>query len=187
MNNLKLPVRLENALSRLYTAYHSGELNAMDCSACAAGNICANDPSWSIFRRNLGLSRFVADMLPEYTYANNSRPKVTPRIVMNNVFNTTGYSIDEIIMVEKVFLNAMGIYSLQRSDISEAYNRMLENAQSLGDGQSREALDNVNFQGLCAVTEYLCELDNVPNVLDYTNIFEKEKHEAKYKFEELFA
>lgn len=159
----------------------------MDCSACAAGNICANDPSWSIFRRNLGLPRFAVDMFPEYTYSDVSGRKITPHMVINNVFNTTGYSIDEIIMVEKVFLNAMGIYSLQRSDISEAYDKMLENAQLLGDEQSREALDNINFQGLCAVTEYLCKLDNVPNVLDYTNVFKRENNEAKYKFEELFA
>ena len=28
------------------------------------------------------------------------------------------------------------------------------------------------FKGLCAVVEYLCELDGIPNVMDYTSLFE---------------
>jgi len=32
-----------------------------------------------------------------------------------------------------------------------------------------------HFRGLCAVVEYLCELDNIPNVMDFTKLFEYNK------------
>lgn len=38
------------------------------------------------------------------------------------------------------------------------------------------------FKGLCAVVEYLAELDNIPNPMDYTKLFEtNEKNEPKYE------
>lgn len=37
------------------------------------------------------------------------------------------------------------------------------------------------FKGLCAVVEYLCELDNIPNIMDYTKLFETENNEPKYQ------
>lgn len=36
------------------------------------------------------------------------------------------------------------------------------------------------FNGLCKVIEYICKLDNVPNVMDYTKLFEIENDEPKY-------
>lgn len=44
------------------------------------------------------------------------------------------------------------------------------------DGRHKES----QFNGLCAVIEYLCELDNIPSVLDYTSLFEfNENNEPK--------
>jgi len=36
-----------------------------------------------------------------------------------------------------------------------------------------------NFKGLCAVVEYLCELDNIPNIMDYTSLFETKNDAPK--------
>jgi len=61
----------------------------------------------------------------------------------------TGYNPIEIVTIEKVFLRACGWrYSNNHRD------------------------KNLQFKGLCAVVKYLCELDNVSNVMDFTSLFE---------------
>lgn len=40
------------------------------------------------------------------------------------------------------------------------------------------------FIALCAVVEYLCELDKIPNVMDYTKLFETENNQPKYSLHE---
>jgi hypothetical protein len=42
------------------------------------------------------------------------------------------------------------------------------------------------FQGLCSVVEYLSELDNIPNPMDYSKLFETENESAKYQLTEIF-
>ena len=39
------------------------------------------------------------------------------------------------------------------------------------------------FNGLTAVISYLCELDSVPNVMDYSKLFEYENNEPIYHLE----
>ncbi|RFN58448.1 Na(+)-translocating NADH-quinone reductase subunit F [Marixanthomonas ophiurae] len=41
--------RLENALSKLYNAFHNNTLNPECCLQCAVGNICNNTDSWKHF------------------------------------------------------------------------------------------------------------------------------------------
>jgi hypothetical protein len=36
------------------------------------------------------------------------------------------------------------------------------------------------FKGLCAVISFLCKLDHVPNVMDYTKLFEVENDKPKF-------
>ena len=43
---MKTTKRLDEALNKLYTAFHNGTLNAECCSNCAVGNICNNTDSW---------------------------------------------------------------------------------------------------------------------------------------------
>ncbi|WP_026450980.1 hypothetical protein [Aequorivita capsosiphonis] len=43
---MKTTKRLDNALNKLYTAFHKGTLNAECCNNCAVGNICDNTDSW---------------------------------------------------------------------------------------------------------------------------------------------
>lgn len=41
------------------------------------------------------------------------------------------------------------------------------------------------FKGLCAVVEYLAKLDNIPNPMDYSCLFETENDKPKYQLEEV--
>lgn len=43
---MKTTKRLDEALNKLYTAFHNGTLNAECCNNCAVGNICDNTDSW---------------------------------------------------------------------------------------------------------------------------------------------
>lgn len=70
----------------------------------------------------------------------------------------TGYSVEELAKLELIFL--------QNFDLSLDRN-----------GQDKEQ----QFNGLCAVIEYLCELDGIPNVMDYTCLFETESDKPKYE------
>lgn len=42
---MKTSKRLEQALTKLYNAYHNKQLNPEDCAACAVGNILDNHDS----------------------------------------------------------------------------------------------------------------------------------------------
>ncbi|MFL3661861.1 MAG: Na(+)-translocating NADH-quinone reductase subunit F [Polaribacter sp.] len=79
-----------------------------------------------------------------------------------------GYSPLEILEVEKEFLEACGF----ETPLCH-YNQKPQNPRD------KERL----FNGLCAVVALLCKLENLPNVMDYSKLFEYEQHEAKYPLE----
>lgn len=133
---MKLPIRLENAITKLYTAFHSGLLQATNCTMCAVGNICDNSMGWSWnFGHDTKTNNNILELIKEYN--NGGR----------ETFFQNGYSGLELHTIEKIFLE-----SLIGSDVTIKENQ---------------------FKGLCAVVEYLCELDNIPNVMDYTKLFER--------------
>jgi hypothetical protein len=43
---MKTTVRFENAIKKLYTAFHTNQLNPEDCAACAVGNILDRKDFW---------------------------------------------------------------------------------------------------------------------------------------------
>lgn len=45
-NNMKTTSRFENAIKKLYTAFHNNNLNPECCKQCAVGNILDNTDSW---------------------------------------------------------------------------------------------------------------------------------------------
>jgi hypothetical protein len=145
MNQLekRLPERFTNAVTKLYDAFHSGKLNAMNCKKCAVGNILDNYAGWDMFRDELGQLNETP-----LIYSFEEQKKAL------EVIYSYGYSLKEIIKVEEVFLNAMRIKDLQKP---KKYKK-----------KDKER----NYKGLCAVVEYLCELDNIPNILDYSSLFE---------------
>lgn len=76
-----------------------------------------------------------------------------------------GYSPMEILQIEATFLWGCG-YTLPLN----------QDSKKPSDPTSKETL----FNGLCAVVEYLCKLDGVSNVMDYSKLFEYE-NKAEHK------
>lgn len=147
---MNLPIRLENAITKLYTAFHEGTLDAMDSCGCAVGNMCDNTDDW--------------------TYSYNSN---------------TGYSSTELRNIEKLFMHGLKPNTDQFDPESFVHcpKEYLE-IDILGwdPFKVRTGLNNdLVFLALCAVVEYLCELDNIPNVMDYTKLFETDNDKPKYQ------
>jgi len=144
---MKLPIRLENAITKLYNAFHNNELQASCCMSCAVGNICDGDYRW-------------ADFFGYLTEDDNEEEIITGirqryELTSTENYSKNGYSGQELSEVEFIFLK-----------------------QFIG---FKESDKNAQFKGLCAVVEYLCELDNIPNVMDYTKLFETENDKPKYQ------
>jgi hypothetical protein len=153
---MKTTKRLENALVKLYTAFHKNTLNPEDCTACAVGNILDNYDSWKHLSNEHGSVQL--------NYVGSVHQNLGRR------FN--GYSPMEILQVEKVFLEACGF----KTPLCN-YNQKPKNPTN------KEVL----FNALCAVVSLLCDLDNIPNVLDYSKLFEYEDNAPTYAIETLFA
>ncbi len=141
--------RFDEAVSKLYDAFHDGTLNAFDCTACAVGNIVGN-------------SNWVGVTYKFINQINGCIPNDITDIDILNVENT-GYSAIELRSVERIFMfgNCNGkTYFFRKAEDSNK---------------------EIQFKGLCAVVEYLCELDNIPNVMDYAKLFETENEQPKYQ------
>lgn len=89
---MKTPERLEQALVKLYKAFHNNELNPEDCAACAVGNILDNHDSWKHLSNDHGSL--------ELNYIGTVHQRLGRR------FN--GYTPKELLQIEKVFLEACG-------------------------------------------------------------------------------
>jgi len=75
------------------------------------------------------------------------------------VIKKTGYSPLELQQVELLFIKNCGF---------------------------KKGTKNEQFKGLCAVVQYLCELDNIPNVMDIQSLFEYENETAKRELSTVF-
>jgi hypothetical protein len=140
---MKTTPRLEQALIKLYNAYHNNRLNPEDCTACAVGNILDNFDSWKHLSDEHGSLQL--------SYLGKVHQG------LGRKFN--GYTPQELLQIEKVFLIACGF----KTPLCH-YNPKPQNPTS----------QEVLFDGLCNVVKLLCELDNIPYVLDYSKLFEQE-------------
>ncbi|AUC13919.1 Na(+)-translocating NADH-quinone reductase subunit F [Tenacibaculum sp. SZ-18] len=149
------PKRLEQALIKLYNAFHNNQLNPECCSACAVGNILDNHDSWKHLSDEHGST--------ELNYVGNIHQKLGRR------FN--GYTPLELLQIEKIFLEACGfVVPLSH------YNPKPKNSTDK---------DNL-FNGLNAVVRYLCELEGINNVMDYSKIFQFENEDPVYQFDVIY-
>ena len=89
---MKTPKRLENALVKLYEAFHNNTLNPEDCTACAVGNILDNHDSWKHLSDEHGSLQL----------------SYVGRVHQNLGRRFNGYSPIEILQIEKIFLEAFG-------------------------------------------------------------------------------
>jgi hypothetical protein len=153
---MKTTKRLEQALIKLYNAYHNNNLNPEDCAACAVGNILDNHDSWKHLSNEHGSLQL----------------SYVGRVHQNLGRKFNGYSPQEILQIEKVFLDACGF----KTPLCH-YNPKPQNLTS----------NEVLFNGLSEVVELLCELDKTPNVMNYSRLFEQENGEPIYHIETFLA
>lgn len=150
--------RFEKAWRSLYAAFHEGTLNAGDCAHCAVGNIVGSS-SWA---RVLGCANG-GNQFDRHQFVENI--KLSRRIcggaespfykVGVDAIKKTGYSQYQLFNVEAIFMDQ---FFAERCNNKDA-----------------------QFKGLCAVIEYLCELDGIPNPMDYSKFFETIKGKPKYE------
>jgi len=152
---MKTTKRLEDALIKLYNAFHNNELNPECCSACAVGNILDNHDSWKHLSDQHGSLQL--------NYIGRVHQKLERK------FN--GYSPLELLQIEKTFLEACGF----KTPLSH-YNPKPINTTD----------KDLLFNGLQAVVSFLCELDGIQNIMDYTKIFEFEDENPIYGFEVIY-
>lgn len=89
---IQLPKRLEQALIKLYHAFHNNRLDPEDCTACAVGNILDHHDSWK------HLSNEHGSLSLSYVGTVHQR--------LGRSFN--GYTPLQLLEIEKVFLEACG-------------------------------------------------------------------------------
>lgn len=140
---MNTPVRLENAIVKLYNAFHNNTLDPEDCTACAVGNILDNHDSWK------HLSNEHGSLQLNYIGMVHQR--------LGRKFN--GYAPQELLEIEKIFLEACGF----RTPLCHYDPKPLNPRDK-----------DILFNGLSAVVAYLCKLDGIPNVMDYSKLFEHE-------------
>ncbi|PQB03535.1 Na(+)-translocating NADH-quinone reductase subunit F [Aureitalea marina] len=84
--------RFEAAISKLYQAFHQGNLNPECCNQCAVGNLLDNKDYWKHFAKYHGSTTL--------TYVGHVNEAFGKR------FN--GYSPSELLSIEKAFLSGCG-------------------------------------------------------------------------------
>ena len=89
---MNISKRLENAINKLYIAFHNNSLHPEYCHSCAVGNICDNIDSWQ------HLTNYHGSL--QLTYVGIVNEKFGRRI--------NGYSPMELLQIEATFLNACG-------------------------------------------------------------------------------
>ncbi|MBT8273446.1 MAG: Na(+)-translocating NADH-quinone reductase subunit F [Bacteroidia bacterium] len=135
--------RFEDAIRKLYTAFHEGTLDPECACQCAVGNICDNSDRWKYFSDAHG-----STVLNYVGYINDSFGK-----------RINGYLPSELLKIEVAFLNGCG-YSLP----IHHSNKKPEMPQD----------KSVLFNGLSAAITVLCDMDSIPNVMDYSRLFATE-------------
>ena len=143
---MKTTKRFDEAVKKLYISFHNGTLNAMDCSACAVGNICNGDSNW---KNNMDDYRILEE-LTDFDKLND----------IKNYFDS-GYSAKELANIESIFMFGF--------DVKQESFYFIER------------YPHDNYTAMISVIEYLCELDNIPNIMDYTKLFETENELPKYQ------
>lgn len=153
---MKTSNRLDQAIKKLYVAFHNNTLHPECCQQCAVGNILDNKDSWkhlsdehgSLTLNYLGL-----------VHQNFGRK-----------FN--GYSPHELLQIEAIFLKGCG------------YSLPLHHA---GKKPKNPQDKDILFKGLSETVKFLCELDGVENVMDYSKLFETDNKKPRYTLGEVMA
>lgn len=153
---MKTTLRFEQAIKKLYTAFHGDTLNPECCKQCAVGNILDGTDRWKHLSDTHGSIKL--------NYVGSVHQN------LGRSFN--GYSPLELLQIEATFLKACG-FTLPLH---------YKNAKPKNPTEK-----SILFQGLSATILLLCELDGVPNVMDYTKLFEFKNKATPVKKETFLA
>lgn len=147
---MKTSIRLDQAIRKLYNAFHNNELHPECCKQCAVGNILDKTDSWKHLSNHHGSLQL--------NYAGRVHQN------LGRTFN--GYTPLELLKIEHIFLSSCGFQLPLHHKNEKPQN-----------------LDNkdVLFEGLCSVIAFLCKLDHINNMMDYTKLFEFENDKPKYE------
>ncbi|MEM7185294.1 MAG: Na(+)-translocating NADH-quinone reductase subunit F [Bacteroidota bacterium] len=140
---MNFPKRLDQAIQKLYDAFHNDQLVPECPNRCAVGNVCGRTDFWKHFTDDHGSAQL------------NYVGKV------NELFGKRyfGYRPSELLLLEREFLRGCGM------------RLPIDPKGTVPGGQvTKEAL----FDGLCAAVSYLCDLDGLPNAMDYGSLFDFE-------------
>merc|ERR1711974_586435 len=89
---MRTSIRFNNAVTKLYTAFHNNTLNPDDCKQCAIGNILDNKDSWK-----------------HLTDIHGSNKLSYLGLIHQNLGRTfNGYSPIELLQIESAFLHGCG-------------------------------------------------------------------------------
>lgn len=153
---MKTSFRLEQAISKLYKAFHDNTLNPECCFQCAVGNILDHKDAWKHLSDKHGSLRL------NYVGLVNQN--------IGRKFN--GYSPIELLNIEAIFLKGCG-YSIPLNHSGKKPKNPKDK--------------DILFKGLSETVGFLCALDGVDNVMDYSKLFEYDKDQARYQLHESFA
>ena len=146
--------RFENAIRKLYEAFHNNTLHPEYCDRCAVGNICENNDAWQHLSDAHGSLKL--------NYVGLVNQKFGKRIA--------GFTPMELLQIEATFLKACG-YQLPFTP------------NSIRPENPRDK--HLQFDGLCAVVELLCEFDGIQNVMDTSQLFSFEKNNTSVNEDQL--
>lgn len=147
---MKTPYRLEQAVIKLYKAFHENQLDPECCFHCAVGNILDHTEAWKHFSDRHGALQL------NYIGLVNQN--------LGRTFN--GYSPLELLHIEAIFLQGCG-YSLPLSRTGKRPKNR----------KDKELL----FNALCETVAYLCALEGIANIMDYTRFFEFDNQQRLYQ------
>lgn len=83
---------------------------------------------------------------------------------LGRTFN--GYTPLQLLRIEDIFLSSCG------------YQLPLHHKNKRPQHPTHK---DILFEGLCSVIEFLCKLDNITNIMNYTKLFEFENDKPKYE------
>ncbi|TVZ57754.1 hypothetical protein NA63_0241 [Flavobacteriaceae bacterium MAR_2010_105] len=147
--------RLDNALRKLYKAFHDGSLHPECCKQCAVGNILDNTDAWK------HLSDSHGSVILNYVGLVNQN--------FGRRFN--GYTPLELLKIEAEFLKGCG-YTLPLN----------QNGKNPQTPTAKETL----FYGLCKTVEFLCKLDGIDNVMEYSKLLDLKKPKIEFNLTKEF-
>ena len=91
---MKTTKRFEEAITKLYKAFHEETLDSMNCKHCAVGNICNNSKNWGIYSNTAittpeelktGYSRVELNNIESYFLYGSI--DIDNRLFLNNISN----------------------------------------------------------------------------------------------------